>query len=335
MNAAFKTSIKGVLVCALNASPGVCLSAAPTADYEYFVVGNPQDVSTPSSAGTLLMGGGTDVDSAFRWMIQKSGGGDVVVLRASGTDAYNPYIYELGKVDSVETLIIKTRAAASDPFVVAKIKNAEALFIAGGDQNDYLQFFKGTPVEEAIQALVARHVPVGGTSAGLAILGQFVFSAAHDTVDSAVALANPYEDRMTLEKDFLAMPYLDGVITDSHFGARDRMGRLLAFVARLKKDGWAADAKAIGVDERTALAVDADGQASLFGTGSAYLLRSAGTPEVCRAGTKLSYRNVEVYRLKNSATFDLASWAGSGGTAYTLSVEDGVIRSTQTGGNIY
>jgi cyanophycinase len=29
------------------------------------------------------MGGGTDVDSAFQWLIRKSGGGDSVVLRAS------------------------------------------------------------------------------------------------------------------------------------------------------------------------------------------------------------------------------------------------------------
>ena len=78
------------------------------------------------------MCGGTDVDAAFRWMIGKAGGGDFVVIRATGTDAYNPYIYGLGTVDSVETVIIKNRAAASDAFVMDKIRNAEALFIAGG-----------------------------------------------------------------------------------------------------------------------------------------------------------------------------------------------------------
>jgi len=49
----------------------------------------------------------------------------------------NPYIYGLGTVDSVETRIIKSRmVAAADPFVIAKIRNAEALWIAGGDQSD-------------------------------------------------------------------------------------------------------------------------------------------------------------------------------------------------------
>jgi cyanophycinase len=80
------------------------------------------------------MGGSTDVDAGFQWMIDKSGGGDFVVIRATGTDAYDPWIYsELGGVDSAATIIIKNRAAASDPFVVDKIRNAEALFIAGGD----------------------------------------------------------------------------------------------------------------------------------------------------------------------------------------------------------
>ena len=114
------------------------LAAPAKASYQYYVVGNASDVSRSTTAGQLLMGGGTDVDAAFQWMIGKAGGGDFVVIRATGTDAYNPYIYGLGTVDSVETIITKNRAAASDPFVVAKIRSAEALFIAGGDQNDYL-----------------------------------------------------------------------------------------------------------------------------------------------------------------------------------------------------
>ncbi|MFT3893393.1 MAG: cyanophycinase [Anaerolineales bacterium] len=120
------------------------------------------------------MGGGTDVDAAFQWMIGKSGGGDFVVIRVTGTDAYNPYIFDLGTVDLVETIIIKNRAAASDSFVVDKIRNAEALFIAGGDQSDYVNLWKGTPVEDAIHYLVTRNVPIGGTSAGLAVMGEFL-----------------------------------------------------------------------------------------------------------------------------------------------------------------
>ena len=40
---------------------------------------------TNSYEGLILMGGGSDVDSAYIWMIEKMGGGDFVILRTSGS----------------------------------------------------------------------------------------------------------------------------------------------------------------------------------------------------------------------------------------------------------
>src|SRR5262244_3165801 len=115
-------------------------------NYSYFRVGNASDVSTATTAGTVLMGGGTDVDAAFEWMCQRSGNGDFLVIRATGTDAYNPYVQQLCPAEnSVATLIIPNRTAASDAFVISTIQNAEALWIAGGDQSNYINFWKGTP----------------------------------------------------------------------------------------------------------------------------------------------------------------------------------------------
>ena len=51
--------------------------------YEYYVTGNSGNVTGSTAAGLMLMGGGTDVDAAFQWMIGKAGGGDFVVIRAS------------------------------------------------------------------------------------------------------------------------------------------------------------------------------------------------------------------------------------------------------------
>src|SRR5436309_16114303 len=93
--------------------------------YSYFRVGNSNDVSASTTPGTVLMGGGTDVDAAFQWMCQRSGNGDFLVIRATGTDAYNPYIQQLcPNENSVATLIIPNRTAASDPFVISTIENA-------------------------------------------------------------------------------------------------------------------------------------------------------------------------------------------------------------------
>ena len=335
---AFSKILQGFMALMLSVSmAGVSqVAAAPSnPKYEYYVVGNSGDVTRTTTFGEILMGGSTDVDAAFQWMINKSGGGDFVVIRATGTDAYNPYIFELGTVDSVETVIIKNRAAASDPFVVDKIRNAEALFIAGGDQYNYVSYWKGTPVEDAIHYLVTRNVPIGGTSAGLAIMGEFVFSAANGTVDSPTALDNPFGRRIALDRDFLVLPNLSGLITDSHFAARDRLGRLVTFLARIVNDGWAGTAKGVGIDEMTALAVEANGTVTVLGTGAAYFMRTPGAPEVCLPRTPLTYHNLSVYRVSGSATFDLNTWTGSGGTAYTITAEAGVLTSTQAGGEIY
>ena len=314
---------------------GVSSASAAQSKYEYYVVGSSNDATTSTTAGQLLMGGGTDVDAAFVWMINKSGGGDFVVIRATGTDAYNPYIYGLGTVNSVETIIIKNLAAASDPFVVNKIRNAEALFIAGGDQNNYVTLWKGTPVEDAIHHLVTRNVPIGGTSAGLAVMGEFLFPAAHGTVDSPTALDDPFGRRIVLDKDFLVLPNMSGIITDSHFVTRDRLGRLVTFLARIVQDGWAPSAKGIGIDEMTAIAVEANGTATVLGSGAAYFLRTPGAPEVCLPRTALTYRNLSVYRVSGSATFNFSTWTVTGGTAYSITAEAGVLTSTQAGGGIY
>jgi cyanophycinase len=311
----------------------VSLFAGKTS-YQYFSVGNTADVTRTTTAGTVLMGGGSDVDAAFQWMINKSGGGDFVVIRATGTDAYNPWIATLGTVDSVETLIIPSRTAAADPFVIAKIRNAEALFIAGGDQSDYVNYWKGTPVEDAIHYVAnTKLAPVGGTSAGLAILSEFVYTGAAGSVTSSQALANPYHRYVTLDRDFLTIANLGARITDSHFVTRDRMGRLLAFIGRIIKDGWASSARGIGIDEATAMLVEPNGSATRVGSGAVYFVSSNGVPAVCVSGSPLTYTGLPVYKVSGAATFNLATWTGTGGTAYTLSVNAGAVSSSN--GSIY
>jgi cyanophycinase len=303
--------------------------------YQFFLTGNPTDVKTATAPGFVLMGGGKDVDSAFHWMIRKSGGGDLVVLRASGADGYNRYLMDLGRLDSVESLVVKTPEAARDPYVLDRIRHAEALFLAGGDQWNYVRVWGASPMREAMQSLIDRGVPVGGTSAGLAVLGQFIFTAEKDTVTSTDALANPYHERVTIGSDFLRIPILNGVVTDTHFVKRDRLGRLLTFLARILQDGKAQEARAIAVDERTAALAEPDGKVSVEGEGPVYFLRATQRPAVCKPATPLTFANVEVYRVKVGGTFDLKRWSGTGGTAYRLSVDAGVVRSDQPGGAIY
>jgi len=230
---------------------------------------------------------------------------------------------------------VATPEAARDPFVAERIRKAEALFIAGGDQWNYVRVWNHTPVSEAIQALIDRGIPVGGTSAGLAVLGEYVFTAEKDTVTSAQALADPFHERVTVANGFLRIPALRGIITDSHFHARDRMGRTLVFLARMLEGSHLTEARAIAIDERTAALLENDGRIAVDGEGSVYFVRARKAAAICKPGVPLTFHGLEVYRAPKGGAFDLKTWTGRGGTAYTLDVENGVIRSTQASGEIY
>ena len=58
-------------------------------------------------------------------------------------------------------------------------------------------------------------------------------------LSSAETLTNPLNPRVTIVHAFLDNALLKDVITDTHFSARDRMGRTLVFMARILQDGRA------------------------------------------------------------------------------------------------
>lgn len=304
------------------------------------IIGDTTDVNTTTKAGIVLMGGGKDVDAAFKWMIDKSGGGNVVIIRASGTDAYNPYVYTSGKVSSVETLKIDSRELANNDTVIRILRNAEMLFIAGGDQSVYMKSWKGTKTADAINYLISKKkVPAGGTSAGCAILGQIYYSGEGGSAVSKEVLANPYHSNVTLYKnDFLQISYLKNVITDQHFVTRSRQGRLVVFLSRIITD-WNIFPKGIAADERTAVCIDAKGKAQVIGTGKAYFIKSfrRKEPEVCKTGKPLHWfagsKALKVYELQGTpggnGSFNVRNFKqrkASGGKWFWWWVENGELK---------
>lgn len=305
----------------------------PAAGYDYFLTGNAADfVPARTEGGLLLSGGGGDVDAAFRWFVAKAGGGDIVVLRASGGDGYNRYLHEqIGGVDSVESIVFHDRRAATDPRVLEIIARAEGIFLAGGDQSRYVEFWAGTPVAAALEAHVSAGKPLGGTSAGLAVLGQFAFSArGTGDLNSEIALRDPFDDRITLERDFLRLELLRGVITDSHFMPRRRLGRSLAFLARLQELS-PPRLLGLGIDEQTALCLEPDGTGRVHTQapdGAAWLMVPTRPAELQR-GRPLTIRDVQVVAIGPDSTFDLTRLAvGRPLAASMVSAVDGKLLSS-------
>jgi len=311
------------------------LSADAQPGFQYFIEGNPENVITETRGLIVMQGGGDDVDYNYQRMGEYAGGGDFVVLRASGADDYNQYILDLCACDSVETIVFESRDAAYDDFVIEKIRNAEAIFIAGGDQSRYVLFWKDTPVEDAIHYVTAKPAPIGGTSAGMAIMGQFTYSAMTESLTSAAALADPFHKDVWLETDFIRLPAMHNVITDQHLIERNRIGRTITLMSRLLIDNSTRTARAIAADRETAVHVDpASGIAEIFSvkeheTPFVYFLRTTREPDVCVAGEPLSIHDVEVYRATTGNKFNLTTWTGEGGITYTLNVKNGVLESSR------
>jgi cyanophycinase len=328
----------GLLVSTLlTAALALPCSAQSDHPYKYFRIGNPADATQAQPRpGYALMGGGTDLDEAFQFLCDRAGGGDFLVLRATGDDDYNPYIQKLcPRLNSVATVIIPNRAAAEDPFVASTIRNAEAVFIAGGDQANYINFWMKSPVEDALQSDIDRGVPLGGTSAGLAVMGQWAFSAQGDKPDDPnltgeLAMSDPFGPRNTLVEGFLRIPNLIGIVTDTHFAKRNRMGRPLVFLARLREQ----HVRGIGVEERAAVLLEPDGAARVVGRGGAYFIDASKGSGVVESGKPLTFGPYAVQKVTPGHTFNLKSWTGES-TTYQLSVKNGQIKSTQNGGAIY
>jgi hypothetical protein len=160
---------------------------------------------------------------------------------------------------------------------------------------------------------------------------------------------------MTLRDGFVTTGWARDlrVLTDTHFGQRQtgeevpanlrgRMGRMVAFLARLKAGQPDATFRGLAADEATAVLVEAagdrKGQGTVVGKGSAYLLEtpeqpprpSQGTVPNGRAGP-LAFGPLRVYKLDGreaiepaALNFDFAAWRPVvGGVPYAIAAEGG------------
>ena len=329
------------------------VSVANAQSYTSYFTGDTSDITTYTSGVTILMGGATENDSAMIWFLQHSGGGDIVVLRASGSDGYNNYMYsDLGvSVNSVETIVFNKASASNNNYIIKQLMNAEALWFAGGDQWDYVSYWKNTPIDSTINYLInIKKIPVGGTSAGMAILGHIVNTAQNGSATSAALLANPYDVNATLIKDdFILNPWLNNVVTDTHYDNPDRRGRHITFLARIMQDYSVQEVFGIACNEYVAVCIDTNGLARVYGDYPnyqefAYFLQAnciqPNAPEICLNTQPLTWnRNaqaVKVYKIPGTPTgtnyFQLSNWnSGYGGSWQDWYVVNGTLQTnTQT-----
>jgi len=317
------------------------------------MTGSPDDAVVNIQPAFVLVGGGTENDDAMKWMLARAKGGDVLVLRASGSDGYNSYLYdELGvNVHSVETILLHNKSASSDTYVLDRIRNAEIIFIAGGDQTRYHDYWTGTEAGELLKDICKERTKiVGGTSAGMMILGNLVYAPVGPGVTSAEALNNPYHPNLVNIRynTFMETPLFSNTIFDSHFDDRSRGGRLLVFLAKAAFERNIR-ARAIACNESTAVCIDENNIAIVFGNTPqypeyAYFLEvnceDIWKPTSLVDGVKVHWTTnngnaVITQRLKGTKTgnakFDLNTWKALGESDdQNWQINNGVVQKKST-----
>ncbi len=313
-------------------------------DFDYYLAYEGRDYnSIKTQPGCLLIGGAEGNKSgeheATQWFLKRAYGGKYLVLRVGrlGRQAdwisqnYRDWIY------SAAELSINSREAANYSKVTDYILEADALFIAGGDQNEYQEYWEGTQTEETLNYVInQKKIPIAGTSAGMAILGDYYYAPDHQGVISSEILNDPfhYNTEYIHRSDFLQVPYLNRVLSDTHLdrlnrsNPETRYGRLLGLLAKvIYEDNNQLDHYGIGLEEGAFVAIDEQGIAKVFGNGTqigqdAYFLQTNGSlPEQIEPGWPLIWDNdgkaVKTYRIsgtpEGSGYFDLKNWSTASG----------------------
>lgn len=204
----------------------------------------------------VLMGGGAEVDRAAVSFVNSAGGGDVLVLRATGsTSSYTSYFDgNSGELDiavpphAVATIRIDDAGAGDDAGLLCRVQRAQAIWLAGGDQSDYLLSWPAA-LHDALRVAHLQHASIGGTSAGAMALSAYAYDASDGGIGSEDALANPASTSVSVSP----LSSFFGALVDTHFQARDREGRLLAFVAHAQQLNQSGEVVGVGLDEGAAL----------------------------------------------------------------------------------
>ncbi|MGB6034649.1 MAG: T9SS type A sorting domain-containing protein, partial [Cryomorphaceae bacterium] len=310
-------------------------------------LGSDTDLNVEPDFGLCLMGGAGESDEAMTWFLEKANGGDVLVIRADGIGGYNDYLFsDLGvTLNSVETISFESAEAATDPYVLQRLGEAEAIWMAGGNQGTYTSYWKDTEVMDALNNLLnVRGGALGGISAGMAILAEAYFPATLGSLSSEDVLDDPLDNSVLIGyDDFIDAPFLENTITETHFNDPDRIryGRIMGFMARLKND-QSFRPKAIASNEYCAVTINEEGIARAWGEfpefddDYLYFLQEnvadQGGPEVLEQDVPLTWiRNeqaVKVYKVPGTLTgenfFDLNTWeTGEGGTWEDWWVDNG------------
>lgn len=264
----------------------------------------------------MLAGGGSEStggwsDLPYAWVVNHSDNKKIAVISVNDeTDWLPNYFKSLGAKWS-KNFKIDSKSLANSQWLYDTLITYNAIFLKGGDQSEYYDYYKGTKTQQAIQYVYNHGGVLAGTSAGAMILSPIVYTAQVASVDPSTALMSAYSSQITLANDFVnTLP--GNFIFDTHVAERGRLGRLPAFMASwYKQTGQLA--VGVGIDDHTTICISPNGMANVYGTGAVgiYRVNSTTNPfDIQVSMIKSDY--IELTHLLHGTTINLNTFEVSG-----------------------
>ncbi|MBK7174111.1 MAG: cyanophycinase [Bacteroidales bacterium] len=253
----------------------------------------------------LIVGGGSEKTAAIGWSTPAytwAVEGKRVAVIGTSTGSLAPYLKQYCKAAYAREFAIDTRDSADSQVTYDTLMTYQAIFFRGGDQWEYYSLYRNTMLQQAVEDIFAAGGTICGTSAGMHILSETVFTAENGTVYPYEGIENPNNSYMTLEDDFFG--FVPGYLFDTHFAERGRFGRLCGFLANLKLNEN-VDVIGLGIDDLSCMAIDSNLVGTAYGTGCTNIYKLTGS--VSLNGNKLLIDSVSVTQLLQGCTYNFVT----------------------------
>jgi cyanophycinase len=225
-----------------------------------------------ANAGMLMLIGGAEDKvgnrAILRRFLELAGGATArIAIIATASEihgivaqTYRRIFGELGAHD-VRVMELYQREQCFAPEALEPLNDATGIFLTGGNQLKLMTILGGTPAATRIRRVYRHGCLVAGTSAGASAVCQHMmaYGSSGTTPRKAMMHFAP------------GLGLITRLLVDQHFGARGRTGRLITAIAHNPY------LLGVGLDEDTAIEIDAKRQMQVFGRGSVMVVDGAGT----------------------------------------------------------
>lgn len=194
---------------------------------------------------------------------------------------------------NAEVLNFTERDQCEAPASLDYLQRCDGVFITGGNQLRLSTTIGGTPVAKLLRRRNADGMPIGGTSAGAAIIPEHMIASGDEG-------ASPRARMVQLAP---GLGLSNKIMVDQHFRQRDRLGRLLAAIA------LNPFAIGLGIDEDTAAFIGPDNIVEVVGSGTVTFIDPFELDQSSVADADLNepiqLTNLRLSVLKNGGRFSL------------------------------